>query len=120
MKQEEGVSYYSRGGTDPYGLFLPNQVGRGRGLNPAKMYCAMRFPTKGIKASEVRSSLVFVRKTSGGPVIECHPADWGPAEWTLRGIDLSPAAAGALGVATDDVVELVWMPAGHTDLTQIW
>ncbi len=111
----------------PDGLFLEKQpagtTGTARRLNPAALYCAMRFaytqqmrgthkPGLGTCLDVVTSRawlhqhplLVSNPKHPNLPPIEVHAVDWGPNSDTGRIIDLSPGAAAALGVQTDDEV----------------
>ncbi len=41
-----------------------------------------------------------------------YPGDWGPAQWTGRVLDISPAAMSALGGRTDDVVSISSVASG--------
>ena len=91
-------------------LFLsvqpPGTSGLARRLNPDKFYIACRWFGKTSVDVESRRKLRLLRYrvSANGKSVVCQPADWGPAEWTKRIADISPGAADALGVKTDDVV----------------
>ena len=48
----------------------------------------------------------LVKVSANGHTIDCTPADWGPHVSTRRLADLSPGAARALGVKTDETVTI--------------
>ncbi len=88
------------------GLFLQSQpsgtTGLGRRLDPNAMYVACRWDYQQTSRSSLRNRTVKITNISGSKSVEARPADWGPSERTGRSIDLSPAAASALGLDTDD------------------
>jgi hypothetical protein len=107
-------------------LFLNFQpqgtTGTARRLNPKAMYCAMRWAytpiMRGAKKPKlgtclpVTTGMMFLRNKpivvkANGKRVSCWAVDWGPNENTGRIIDLSPGALEALGVQTDDEVEVV-------------
>lgn len=81
-----------------------HSLGMARNLNPASFYCAMRWNYRTTAISVLRQSIVRVVSESGN-VVWLRPVDYGPNLRTQRIIDLSPGAAAALGVKTDDRVE---------------
>ncbi len=98
----------------PHGLFLPYQPagtsGAARRLNPEAFYCACRWDYR-LTGGVVQLRKMWVRVTSRHTdergvqrSVWVHPADWGPNERTERIIDLSPGAARALEVTTDESV----------------
>ena len=95
-------------------LFLPNQPpgtsGLARRLDPSKPYIACRWDydltPKSMLADPTRRALVRNRKT--GLQAMAWPADWGPNEATDRAADLSPGLMEALGLQTDDEVEVIY------------
>lgn len=90
------------------GLFLPNynlDFGMARNLNPSAFYCACRWDYAKTPRAILAQSIVRV-VSENGTCIFVRPVDWGPNIRTGRIIDLSPGAANALGVATDDKVEV--------------
>ena len=52
--------------------------------------------------------MALVTATKTGKSIKVYPADWGPHEDTGRVADLSPGAAAALGIETDDLVDVIF------------
>lgn len=80
----------------------PGTTGLARRLNPSAFYCAMRWDFAVTPREAIRNSMCLVQ--ANGVKIWCSPADWGPNERTGRIIDLSPGAAEALMVKTDEVV----------------
>lgn len=87
-------------------LFLRGKLGLARSLNPDALYCAMRWDYTMTSRKTLRTrTLVHVRHNGGSPVI-LRPVDWGPNIRTGRLIDMSPGAAFALGVKTDDLVSV--------------
>jgi hypothetical protein len=95
-------------------LFLPKQpagtTGLARRLNPGLFYVACRWDyaitPKAMLANPALQAFVRSRGRPGGFL--AWPADWGPNESTGRVADLSPALLEALGLATDDEVEVVY------------
>lgn len=57
-----------------------------------------------------RRILVTSEKTGQQAVLRC--ADWGPAEWTDRVLDVAPNVYRAIGVDTDDIVLIEFAPEG--------
>lgn len=91
-------------------------VGPSSAINPraSGSYCAMRWdydalareagvPRKEIK-SVMRTWTVRVVNPANGKAVDCLPADWGPAPWTNRMIDLDTKTRERLGLRTDDRV----------------
>lgn len=98
------------------GLFTGSNdfVGAARRLNEKALYIACRWrydyirKITGVNASEYLKSIkVRVTNISNGRKIEAVPVDWGPKETTGRVADLSPGAADALGLKTDQEVEVI-------------
>ncbi|WP_336251069.1 NlpC/P60 family protein [Stomatohabitans albus] len=67
----------------------------------------------------LRSQKVLVRSPKTGRAVVLWAADWGPATYLRRLIDVSPAALKALGISTDATVEVAWAdpatPVGPVD-----
>ena len=109
---QEGLAMFQKGlppETDPrFKLFLKTQPantsGLARRLNPDALYCAIRFPN--ITAWRNYLAAVRIEASANGETIQLWVVDWGPHENTNREIDLSPGAALALGVDTDDEVTI--------------
>lgn len=92
-------------------LFLTAQpagtTGLARRLDPDEFYIAMRWDydvySKKFLAGDVWA---LVRAPATGKQFLASPADWGPHIDTDRVADLSPGLMDALGIETDDVVEI--------------
>ena len=93
--------------------------GPARNLDPAAFYCACRWAygsfggvqgeiLPGYTREQVRRGVVIV--SANGKNVACQAADFGPNPDTKRLIDLSPGAATALGVKTDDTVTVQFLP----------
>lgn len=78
-------------------------VGLARLLNPSSYYIACRWDEH-IRYSPLwlRTAKITVSNPVTGSSINCHAVDYGPAKWTNRCADLSPAAAATLLLVTDD------------------
>jgi murein DD-endopeptidase MepM/ murein hydrolase activator NlpD len=88
------------------------------GVNPRDpWYCAMRWPytidgaVAGAKDWWVNRRILVVNPKNGKAVI-LRAADWGPAAYTGRVIDVSPQAEKALGASTNDTVNIAFAPDG--------
>ena len=97
------------------GIFTaPNgMVGAARRLNEKALYIACRWryddirKITGVNPIEYLKSIkVRLTNTRNGRRIEAVPVDWGPNKTTGRVADLSPGAAEALGLKTDQEVEV--------------
>ncbi len=108
---------------DAPGLFLPEQppgtTGLARRLNPEKYYVACRwdYSQAGTSKEELLSLRVLVRAKKTGKFFIARPADWGPHEDTDRVADLSPGLLEALGITTDDEVD-VFIPVREVEREQ--
>ena len=109
---DEGLAFLYDVGDKPI-LFLPRSPpgtsGLARRLNPSQHYIAMRwdydvFP-KEFLAGDVKA---MVRAVKTGREFLAIPADWGPHLDTGRVADISPGLMDALGIITDDVIEVVF------------
>jgi hypothetical protein len=101
-------------------LFLPEQppgtTGLARRLDPEKFYIAMRWDYDVFPKEFLSSDVVArVHAPSTGKEFLASPADWGPHTSTNRVADLSPGLMAALGIETDDQVE-VEFPFGSQNL----
>jgi N-acetylmuramoyl-L-alanine amidase len=107
----EGLAFLYKYDDAPH-LFLPEQPpgtsGLARRLNPNIFYVACRWDygvtSKMDLANPSRQAIV----RAGGREFYAWPADWGPHENTDRIADLSPGLMAALGLDTDDEVEIVY------------
>src|SRR5436190_21884620 len=91
-------------------LFLPQQppgtTGLARRLNPEKHYIACRWDYDATPKDMLPDMIVMVRALKTGREFPATPADWGPHEDTGRVADISPGLMRALGIETDDEVEV--------------
>jgi len=95
-------------------LFLDEQpagtTGLARRLDPDAFYVACRWDydvtPKDMLADQ--GLVAAIRSVEGGPVFLARPADWGPHVDTDRVADISPGLMAALGLETDDEVEIVY------------
>src|SRR6516164_1943570 len=103
-------------------LFLPYQpsgtTGAARALDPASSYIAMRFDYQNQWSKDELASgkiMFWVRATKTGKRYKARPADWGPHTDTGRCCDLSPGLMKALGIDTDEEVEITQVRQGEDD-----
>jgi N-acetylmuramoyl-L-alanine amidase len=98
-------------------LFLPAQppgtTGLARRLDPAEHYIACRWDYDETPKDMLPDMLVRVRAIKTGKTLFARPADWGPHEDTGRVADLSPGLMAALGIETDDEVEVGFLEGEH-------
>jgi len=113
----EGLAFLFKYEDAPH-LFLPEQppgtTGLARRLNPGLFYVACRWDyektPKKMLARPSFQALVSAKSKS----FLAWPADWGPHEQkTGRAVDLSPALMDALGIKTDEEVEVIYPAAGE-------
>jgi N-acetylmuramoyl-L-alanine amidase len=114
VSASEGLAFIYEGDEEEFAHLLlpeqpPNTSGLARRLDPNVMYVACRWDYDTTSKDMLRNQSLKagVRNTRTGRAIAAYPADWGPHEQeTGRAADLSPALAEALGVETDDEVEV--------------
>jgi len=112
VSPSEGLAFIYEIDMAPH-LFLPQQPpntsGLARRLNPEKFYIACRwnYDLSGMSKEELLTMRVAVRNPANGKIFIAQPADWGPHEDTQRIADLSPGLMDALGVETDDVIDVL-------------
>jgi len=91
-------------------LFLakqpPNTTGLARRLNPDVLYIACRWDYSKTPKSMLADKAIQALVKAKGKELLAWPADWGPNQSTGRVADLSPGLMKALGVSTDDSVEV--------------
>jgi N-acetylmuramoyl-L-alanine amidase len=107
---DEGLAFIYELDDAPH-LFLPEQppgtTGLARRLDPEKFYIACRWDYEQTSKEELLELRVVVRAPKTGKQFIAEPADWGPhEEKTGRVADLSPGLMAALGITTDDEVEV--------------
>jgi N-acetylmuramoyl-L-alanine amidase len=94
-------------------LFLdkqpPGTTGLARRLDPDQYYIAMRWDYDDYPKSYLAGNVkALVRSPKTGKQFEAHPADWGPHVDTDRVADISKGLMDALGIETDDEVEVIF------------
>jgi N-acetylmuramoyl-L-alanine amidase len=113
VSPSEGLAFIYEVDDAPH-LFLPTQppgtTGLARRLNPDKFYIACRwdYDAPGTSKTDLLHVKVLVRAPKTGKAFVCDPADWGPHVDTGRVADISPGLMDALGIETDDEVEVVF------------
>src|SRR5580765_3293531 len=108
---DEGLAFIYKVEDAPH-LFLSYQpedtTGLARRLNPDEFYVACRWDYDEYSKSTLLEEMALVRNTTTGKALKCYPADWGPHEDTDRVADISPGLMEALGLQTDDEVEVIF------------
>jgi hypothetical protein len=108
---DEGLAFLYEVSDAPQ-LFLDYQPsgtsGLARRLNPEVPYLAMRWDYNQFSKNELASGEILfqVRAPKTGKQYKAWPADWGPHVDTGRVADISPGLMEALGIGTDDEVEI--------------
>jgi N-acetylmuramoyl-L-alanine amidase len=108
---DEGLAFLYKVSDAPE-LFLPTQppgtTGLARRLDPETFYVACRWDysvtSKDYLRDQTRKALVRANDKE----FLAQPADWGPHEDTGRVADISPGLMEALGIETDDQVEVIY------------
>lgn len=108
---DEGLAFIAEVEQQP-SLFLSYQpegtTGLARRLNPDAFYIACRWDYDETPAYMLLEEMALVRSPKTGKFFKAYPADWGPHEDTGRVADLSPGLMSALGITTDDEVEVIF------------
>ena len=87
----------------------PGTTGLARRLDPNTHYIAMRWDYDQFSKDFLAGpSLAKITASKTGKSVFAHPADWGPHTDTGRVADISPGLMKALGISTDDEVEVVY------------
>jgi N-acetylmuramoyl-L-alanine amidase len=112
VSPSEGLAFIYQVDDAPH-LFLPSQpagtTGLARRLNPYVPYVACRWDYAKTPKPSLLKDVALVRATATGIEMKAFPADWGPhEEKTGRAADISPGLMDALGIETDDEVEVVF------------
>jgi len=106
---DEGLAFIFEVSDAP-DLFLatqpPGTTGLARRLDPAEYYIACRWDYDQYPKPSLLQNVARVTSTKTGMSLLAAPADWGPNENTGRVADLSPGLMAALGIETDDEVEV--------------
>jgi hypothetical protein len=91
-------------------LFLPRQppdtTGLARRLNPLTLFLAMRWDYDETPREQLLAQPALIIAPLTGRSVLAWPADWGPHSDTNRVADVSMAVMFALGIVTDDEVEV--------------
>jgi N-acetylmuramoyl-L-alanine amidase len=99
-------------------LFLPQQpsgtTGLARRLDPETYYIACRWDYDVTPKVALLDMRVQVHAPRTGKTFWARPADWGPHSDTERVADISPGLMSALGITTDDQVEVTFEPQTET------
>jgi N-acetylmuramoyl-L-alanine amidase len=112
VSPSEGLAFIFNVSDNPY-LFLPSQpsgtTGLARRLNPYVHYVACRWDYSVTSKNMLKSGKrAKVTAPHNSYELLAFPADWGPNQNTGRVADLSPGLMEALGLATDDEVEVIF------------
>jgi hypothetical protein len=107
---DEGLAFLYEYDDKPE-LFLkqqpPGTTGLARRLDPGESYIAMRWDYEQFPKEFLRGDVkARVRAPKTGKEYLATPADWGPHVDTTRVADISPGLMEALGIETDDQVEV--------------
>lgn len=108
---DEGLAFIYDVSEAPY-LFLPEQppgtTGLARRLDPMMPYAACRWDYTLTPREMLLEGVGIVYAPKTDRAFFFAPADWGPHEDTGRVADLSPGLLDALGIITDDIVEVIF------------
>jgi N-acetylmuramoyl-L-alanine amidase len=108
---DEGLAFIYDVDDAPH-LFLssqpPGTSGLARRLDPARSYIACRWNYDVTSKAELLQTMALVRAVKTGKAYPAYPADWGPHQDTNRIADISPGLMTALGIETDDEVEVIF------------
>jgi GH25 family lysozyme M1 (1,4-beta-N-acetylmuramidase) len=108
--------------SDQPSLFLdqqpPGTSGLARRLNPETFYLAMRWDYDETPREMLLEEVALVRSVKTGIARTALPADWGPGIED-RVADISPGLMDALGIETDDEVEIIFPYQGVEPMSDI-
>jgi N-acetylmuramoyl-L-alanine amidase len=111
VSPSEGLAFIFDVDEAPH-LFLPYQpsgtTGLARRLNPYVCYVACRWDYDVTSKEMLRDSGQRALVRANDWEMLAFPADWGPHGDTNRVADLSPGLMEALGITTDDEVEVIY------------
>ena len=117
---DEGLAFIQKVSQAPH-LFLahqpPDTTGLARRLDPTALYVACRWDYDVTPRDMLLEEMALVRVPATGKALVAHPADWGPHHTTDRVADLSPGLMDALGLSTDDEVEVIFPASAVRPLT---
>ena len=117
VSSSEGLAFLYDVDDKPH-LFLKQQpsgtTGLARRLDPKTSYIAMRWDYDQFSKERLAGNdVAMVRAPKTGKQFVAHPADWGPHTDTERVADISPGLMEALGITTDDEVEVIYPHRRH-------
>jgi N-acetylmuramoyl-L-alanine amidase len=111
VSPDEGLAFIYNVDDAPH-LFLasqpPGTIGLARRLDPAAHYIACRWNYDEVSKEQLLQTVALVRSLKTGNAYPAYPADWGPHQDTGRLADISPGLMDALGIETDDEVEVIF------------
>jgi N-acetylmuramoyl-L-alanine amidase len=111
VSPSEGLAFIYKVEDAPQ-LFLPTQpsgtTGLARRLDPEVFYIACRWDYNQYPKPSLLQHMALVRAPKTGRKFLVYPADWGPHSDTDRVADISPGLMAALGIQTDDEVEVTY------------
>jgi N-acetylmuramoyl-L-alanine amidase len=111
VSPSEGLAFIYSVDDAPH-LFLeiqpPDTTGLARRLDPEQMYIACRWDYDVHPKPSLLENMAMVRSPKTGRFTLAYPADWGPHVDTDRVADISPGLMAALGIDTDDEVEVIY------------
>jgi len=111
VSPSEGLAFIYEYEAAPH-LFLKEQpsgtTGLARRLNPNVFYIACRWDYDKYPKTSLLDHMALVRSPRTGLEFIAHPADWGPHSDTERVADISKGLMDALGIQTDDEVEVTY------------
>ena len=111
VSPDEGLAFIYDIEDAPH-LFLeiqpPDTTGLARRLDPEQMYIACRWDYDLHPKPSLLENMAMVRSPRTGRFTLAYPADWGPHVDTDRVADISPGLMAALGIDTDDEVEVIY------------
>jgi N-acetylmuramoyl-L-alanine amidase len=111
VSPDEGLAFIDEVEDAPH-LFLhrqpPQTTGLARRLDPHAHYIACRWDYDKTPKPTLLEGVALVRAIKTDRSLTAYPADWGPHEGTGRVADISPGLMEALGIQTDDEVEVIF------------
>lgn len=111
VSADEGLAFIYEVEDAPH-LFLPAQppgtTGLARRLDPDQFFIACRWDYDDYPKPSLLKHMALVRSPKTGKSFAAFPADWGPHESTGRVADISKGLMDALGITTDDEVEVIY------------
>ena len=123
VSADEGLAFIYEVDDAPH-LFLdeqpPGTTGLARRLDPEQFYIACRWDYDFYPKPSLLQHTALVRSPKTGRQFEAFPADWGPHEDTGRVADISKGLMEALGIQTDDEVEVTYPYRGQEEIEKMY